>query len=54
MEPDVHPMDGLTTRLAALDTCAVSDALDKLGRFVTALVHPETAPANVVALRALA
>jgi 4-hydroxy-4-methyl-2-oxoglutarate aldolase len=31
MEPEVHPMDGLTARLAALDTCAVSDALDKLG-----------------------
>jgi integrase len=29
-------------------------ALDALGRFVTGLVHPETAPANVVALRASA
>jgi integrase len=27
------------------------EALDTLGRFVTALVHPETAPDNVVALR---
>src|SRR5215475_11845210 len=31
MEPEVHPMDDLIPRLAALDTCAISDALDKLG-----------------------
>src|SRR6266478_844404 len=46
-------MDNLTARLAALDTCAVSDALDKLGLSgaaigISALTGPTKVAGRVV------